>query len=83
RVGYIYAEGDGVRQDYHKAFEYAKKGCSGKDAVSCLNLGTSYYNGQGVRQDKSQAKEYYGKACDLGEQNGCKEYAKLNERGIQ
>jgi len=40
-----------------------------------------YKNGLGVRQDLGIAKEWYGKACDNGEQEGCDEYRKLNERG--
>ena len=46
--------------------------------VGCGMLGVMYEKGNGVRQDKYMAKEYYGKACDLGAQDGCDEYKRLN-----
>ncbi|HAR80453.1 MAG TPA: Sel1 repeat protein [Succinivibrionaceae bacterium] len=47
----------------------------------CKNLADLYYNGWGTRQNYSTAKEYYGKACDLGNQEGCDNYARLNKQG--
>ena len=52
--------------------------CDLNDSVACYNLGVSYKNGQGVKQNLKKAKDYYGKACDLGIQQGCDMYKKLN-----
>lgn len=41
-------------------------------------MGVQYEEGVGLRQDARKAKEYYGKACDLGYQDGCDEYKRLN-----
>jgi hypothetical protein len=30
-------------------------------------------------QNYTKAKEFFGKACDLGSQDGCDNYAKLNK----
>ena len=82
-LGVMYVEGQGVRQDYHKASELWKKACDMKHASACNNLGVIYGKGQGVKQNHSIAKQYYGKACDLGEQLGCNNYKILNNQGVQ
>ena len=40
-----------------------------------------YEDGLGVKQSYSQAKYFYGKACDLGLEDGCSGYARLNKQG--
>lgn len=83
-LGVSYDKGEGVRQDYRKAYELYKKTCDMKyGGLSCAALGSMYENGQGVRQNLSIAKQYYGKACDLGSQIGCDNYRKLNNQGVQ
>ncbi|RDU51662.1 sel1 repeat family protein [Helicobacter sp. MIT 01-3238] len=82
-LGVLYNGGQGVRQDYYKAHELWKKACDMKYGFACNNLGVRYINGQGVRQNSSTAKQYFGKACDLGSQNGCDNYRKLNNQGVQ
>jgi hypothetical protein len=42
-----------------------------------------YANGEGVQQDYSKAAELFKKACDLGEERGCKAYAKLKEDDME
>lgn len=83
-LGVSYDKGEGVRQDYRKAYELFKKTCDMKyGGLSCSALGSMYENGEGVRQNLSIAKQYYGKACDLGDQRGCDNYRKLNNQGVQ
>ena len=81
-MGVSYNNGQGLRQDHHKAAELYKKACNGGNIKGCYNLGVLYNNGQGLRQNYYTAKEYFGKACDLGDQKGCDAYKKLNERGF-
>jgi len=82
-LGFMYDNGQGVRQDYKEAVKWYKKAANQGDAGAQYNLGFMYKNGQGVRQDKSQAKELFGKACDNGFQLGCKGYKILNELGVR
>ena len=82
-LGGMYYNGQGVRQDYHKARELWKKACDMKKAGACNNLGVLYNSGQGVKQNLSMAKQYFGKACYLGVQSGCDNYKALNEAGVQ
>ena len=77
----MYADGQGVRQDYGQAIAWYKKAYAQGEAKAAYNIGVRYHNGEGVRQNKSTAKEWYGKACDLGHQKGCDEYRRLNDLG--
>ena len=80
-LGILYAEGQGVRQNYQQAKKKKKKACNMNVGLGCFGLGVLYSFGCGVRQNKRTAKEYFGKTCDLGNQEGCDEYRRLNEQG--
>jgi len=66
-LGKLYANGDGVTQDYAKARELYEKAADKGDAVAMTNLGTLYANGDGVTQDYAKARELYEKAADKGD----------------
>ena len=71
-----------VRKDYQKAKTYYEKSCNDlNNLYGCSHLAYLYEEGKGVKQDYQKAKEYYGKACDLGLQQDCYLYRKLNEKG--
>ena len=67
RLGYLYVEGKGVRQDLNQAKIYHEKACSLNNGSGCAFLGTMY----DVIQNYIQAKTYYEKACNLNAGNGC------------
>ena len=81
KVGLLYYTGLGVRQDYSKAFEFSLKAANKQVEASYLPVAVMYELGQGVRQDNKKAKDWYGKYCDSGNQLGCDEYRRLNEKG--
>ena len=68
-------------EQYREALPFCQEACNLNEGLGCFNLGVLYTKGLGVRQNFQTAKEYYGKACDSGEQEGCDEYRKLNEKG--
>ena len=76
-LGFLYQNGQGVKQDYQKAAQLYQKACDEGNASGCNNLGVLYEYGQSF----STAKQYYGKACDLGLQLGCGKYRRLSEKG--
>ena len=80
RLGLMYTQGEGVRQDYTKARQWYEKAANQGKASAQYNLGVMYYEGEGVRQNIATAKEFFGKACDNGFQEGCDNYRKLNQR---
>ncbi|MBO4575978.1 MAG: sel1 repeat family protein, partial [Neisseriaceae bacterium] len=67
--------------DTIQATKFYEKACNLGHGSSCYDLGQLYQNGSGIRHNNSTAKEYYGKACDLGLQQGCDWYKKLNIAG--
>lgn len=82
KIGLIYYQGKGVRQDLVLARKMFQKAANKGNARGQGALGFFYEDGLGgLRQNRSTAKEWYGKACDKGLQDGCDEYRRLNERG--
>ena len=65
-LGLMYSEGQGVKQDYFKAFEWWQKAADQGYASAQFNLGVMYANGQGVKQDYFKAFEWYQKAAEQG-----------------
>ena len=66
RVGLCYLEGNGIEQDFEKAFQYLSKASSLNSAFSSYNLAEMYKNGRGIPKNKHKALEYYQKAFELG-----------------
>ena len=75
----MYANGQGVKQDYFKAVEWYQKAADQGHAAAQYNLGIMYKNGLGVKQNYTKAKDYFGLACDNKDQDGCDMYRKLNQ----
>lgn len=64
RLGVIYSQGKGVRQDYSKAFYWYQKSADQGLSGAQVTLGISYHKGEGVRQDYSKALYWLRKAAD-------------------
>lgn len=83
-LGYMYANGDTVKQDYSKALELFQKGSELGDDAADYRLGYMYKNGEGVKVDLKQAKKYYKRYCEksgITWSLGCKEYKHLEAQG--
>src|SRR6516165_10548620 len=65
-LGLLYANGQGVTQDYVRAREWYEKAAEKGFPSAMGNLGVLYANGQGVTQDYVRAREWYKKAADEG-----------------
>ena len=76
-LGFSYARGRGVKQDFVKAKEYYQKACDLNNGTGCNNLGLLYYKGKGLKNDATLAKKYFSKGCDLKFQQSCDYYLKL------
>lgn len=64
--------------DWVNAIEFYSLACENGLPYTCRLVAQMYEKGENVKQDLAQAKEYYGKYCDLGFEEGCKEYKRLN-----
>jgi len=62
----MYANGQGVQQDYRQAAAWYRKAADQGNASAQNNLGVKYFNGQGVQQDYKEAALWYLKAAEQG-----------------
>ena len=66
-LGYLYDNGQGVRQDFDKAVEWYQKAAEQGLMEAQYNLALKYENGRGVRQDFTKAFKLYQKAAEQGD----------------
>ncbi len=66
RVGYLYANGLGVRQDYNEALGWYQMAAAQGDAKAECNLGAMYEKGYGVTQNYHEAMAWYQKSASQG-----------------
>ena len=65
-LGTAYYNGDGMEQNYEKAFEWYTKAAEQGMAEAQFKLGICYDNGQGVTQNYKKAVEWFTKAAEQG-----------------
>ena len=65
-LGVMYANGQGVQQDYVEAAAWYRKAAEQGYAVAQSRLGFMYYFGLGVSKDYVQAEAWFRKAADQG-----------------
>ena len=65
-IGYCYAEGKGVPQDYKKAFEYFMEAANANVTEAMANIGAYYWQGKGVEKNYDQAFYWCLKAAEAG-----------------
>ena len=75
RLGLMYANGLGVKQDFLKAAEWWQKAAEQGDAKTQFILGLIFFE----VKNYSKAKEFFGLACDNKYQDACDMYRKLNK----
>ena len=66
-LGILYLNGEGVPQDYEKAFKWLH--AAGKQGMAAAQtwLGEMYYNGKGVSQDYDEAAKWFHKGAKQGD----------------
>lgn len=64
-VGYMYANGDGVKRDLHKAAEYYQLAATQDVGAAYLELANLYEVGEGVVQDVKLAQDYLRRAVRM------------------
>jgi TPR repeat protein len=66
KLGLKYYSGDGIKQDFAKAFALYRKAADQGNANAQNNLGLMYRKGEGVEKDYTEAAKLYRKAADQG-----------------
>jgi len=70
KKGLQYEEGNGVTQDYKKAFKYFQKAANKGHAEAQCSLGSLYYWGRGVEQDHKKSFYWFEKSANQGNARG-------------
>lgn len=65
-LGAMYANGQGVLQDYIEAFKWYQLAAEQGDADAQTSLGGMYYSGRGVPQDFKEAAKWHRLAAEQG-----------------
>ena len=69
-LGLLYANGDGVQQDYAKARQWYEKAAAQGYAMAQSNLGYLYSDGKGVPKDGKKGVTWIRKAAEQRDANG-------------
>jgi TPR repeat protein len=82
-MGIRYYDGDGVRPNFDKAFEFFEKAARAKHAGALRELGRIYadfaeFDSTALRK----AFDYYKQASDLGDASGAGHFAEMHRTGI-
>lgn len=64
-MGSLYAHGNGVKQDYEKAYNYYKNAMSKNVPEAINSIGFMYFNGFYLEKNLKKACEYYEKSATL------------------
>ena len=67
-LGFMYKWGEGVEQDYKKAFEWYTKAAEQGNSDALYTLGVMYEKGDGTSKNIKKAIEYYEMASQQGEE---------------
>ncbi len=66
-LGVMYAQGEGLEQDYTEAVKWYRKAADQGRAEAQYNLGVMYDNGEGVEQDYREAVKWYRLSAAQGD----------------
>jgi len=69
-LGWLYAKGQGVPQNYAKAQQWWEKAAAQGNAKAQYNLGNLYVDGKGVPKNEKLGVEWIRKAAEQGDANG-------------
>lgn len=80
-LGSMYEKGEGVPQNYEKAFELRQKAFEQGHIYAACNLGRMYEEGYGVQQNYEKAAELYQKGVELGHDKAMIKLGEMYESG--
>ena len=77
----MYANGEGVPQDFTQAFYWTRKAADQGNPDAQANLGMAYFKGDGVERDFAEAAKWLREAADQGSPVAQRELGLLYEKG--
>ena len=80
-LGWMYANGYGVKKDEAEAVKWYRKAADQNDADAQRNLGVMYEKGRGVKKNEAEAVKWYRKAAEQGNAGGQRNLGVMYEKG--
>ena len=81
RMAFAYTRGEGVTQDYKKAFEWNIKAARSGDKYGMSNLGLAYLRGYGTAKDYDKAFKWFSLSAEKNNPYAYYNLAQCYERG--
>ena len=69
RLSRLYASGEGVKQDFHAAFEWMQKAAKTGDTEAEYYTGLAYAQALGVEKDREKARQWLSRSASGGNQS--------------
>jgi TPR repeat protein len=66
-IGLMYANGQGLPQDYHKTMQWHRKAAEQGEAKAQFSVGILYFKGLGTKVDHAEALKWYRRAANQGD----------------
>ena len=76
----MYVNGEGIQQDYDKAFDWYTKAAKQGNADAQFNLGVMYLNGEGLIQNHKKAYMWFNLAIHNGHSDEQKAKDKVTKK---
>ena len=73
----MYAKGNGVEQDYEKAFDWYMKAAEQENRDAQYSVAVMYESGEGVERDLYKALYLYNVAADQGDERAIERVKRL------
>lgn len=80
-IGTMYIGGDGVKQDFKKAFYWLQKSAKAGESRAQSLIGSMYYSGKGTKQDYQKALYWHKKAAEQGQASSMSELGMMYMMG--
>jgi hypothetical protein len=81
-LGKLYQDGDGVKKNLEKSFNYFKSSAELGNVGAQMNLGYCYLNGLGTLADPSKALFWYTKSAESGDADAMQSLSQLYINGV-
>lgn len=66
-IGLMYANGQGLPQDYRKTMQWHRKAAEQGEAKAQFSVGVLYFKGLGTKRDHAEALKWYRRAANQGD----------------
>lgn len=82
RIGWLYANGDGLNLDMHEAVHWWERAAGNNHADAQFALGLAFLHGEGVRKDSAEAAHWLVEAARTGHEDAQDSLRRMAGEGV-